>query len=139
MHTSEESLFRQHSCVNQLMALFKQMKVCKYSTTSAFQALLLLHYVLQLREFLRELIDLKKEQYFIVCKYHILIHSSAKGHLGCFHILAIVNRAATNFGMPVSFGIMVFSWVYAQYKCSQHGGNFSYGQSCSSRGRTPTT
>ena len=40
--------------------------------------------------------------------YHsFLIHSSADGHLGCFHVLAMMNSAAMNIGVHVSLSDLV--------------------------------
>ena len=40
--------------------------------------------------------------------YHsFLIHSSADGHLGCFHVLAMINSAVMNIGVHVSLSDLV--------------------------------
>ena len=42
--------------------------------------------------------------------YHnFFIRSSVDGHLGCFHVIAIVNSAAMNSGIHVSFSGLVSS------------------------------
>ena len=50
------------------------------------------------------------EKYSIAYMYHILfIHLSVNGHLGYFHVLAIVNSAAANTGVHLALQIMVSS------------------------------
>ena len=46
----------------------------------------------------------------MVYMYHrFLIHSSADRHVGCFHVLAIINSAVMNIGIHVCLSILVSS------------------------------
>ena len=67
--------------------------------------------------------------------YHsLLIHSSADGHLGCFHVLCIINSAAMNIEVHVSLSDLVSS------VCMTRSGIVgSYGSSISSFSRNPHT
>ena len=54
--------------------------------------------------------ELNWTEYSTVYMYHnFFIHSSVSGDLGCFHVLAIVNSAAMNKCIHVSFSILVSS------------------------------
>ena len=64
----------------------------------------------------------------MVYMYHsFLIHSSDDGHLGCFHVLAIINSAVMNIGVHVSLTTLV------SLVCMPSSGiSGSYGSSISS-------
>ena len=57
--------------------------------------------------------------------YHsFFIHSSVDGHLGSFHVLAIVNGAAMNNGVHVSFSVLVSSGYMPRSGISGSFGGF---------------
>ena len=57
--------------------------------------------------------------------YHnFFIHSSVNRHLGCFHIVAIVNSAAINIGVHVSFSILVSSGYMPSSGIARSYGDF---------------
>ena len=66
------------------------------------------------------------EQYSImcVCVYQIFTHFSIDGHLGFFHVLAIVNSAAMNIGVHLSFQIRVF-FISGYMPTSEIAGSYS--------------
>ena len=55
------------------------------------------------------------KQYSIVYMHHIFfIHSSVDGHLGCFHVLAVVNSAAVSIWGTYILSDYGFLQIYAQ-------------------------
>ena len=57
--------------------------------------------------------------------YHnFFIRSSADGHLGSFHVLAVVNSAAMNNGIHVSFSILVTSGYVPRSGIAESYGGF---------------
>ena len=54
------------------------------------------------------------------------IHSSVDGHLGCFHVLAIVNSAAMNIWVHISFYIVVLSGYISRSGIAGSYGNSTF-------------
>ena len=67
----------------------------------------------------------------MVYMYHsFLIHSSADGHLGGFHVLAMINSAAMNIGVHMSLSDLAslvcmprsgIAGSYFSYDCKESG------------------
>ena len=65
------------------------------------------------------------ESYSILYMYHsFFIHSSVDGHLGCFHVLAVVNSAAVNSGIHVSLSVLVSSGYMPRSGIAESYGGF---------------
>ena len=57
--------------------------------------------------------------------YHsFFIHSSADGHLGCFHVLTIVNSDAVNIGVHMSFSVLISSGYMPRIGIAESYGGF---------------
>ena len=56
-----------------------------------------------------------------MCIPHFPFHPPIHGHFGCFHLLAIVNNAATNIGVQVSEAVLPFLlYVYLKGALLNH-------------------
>ena len=59
-----------------------------------------------------------------MCVPQLLYLLTVDGHLGCFHVLAIVNSAAMNNGIHVSLSILVSSGYMSMSGIAESNGAF---------------
>ena len=59
-----------------------------------------------------------------MCTTTSFIHSSVDGHLGCFHVLLIVNSAAVTNGIHVSLSVLVSSGYMPRSGIAESYGGF---------------
>ena len=56
--------------------------------------------------------------------YNYFIHASVDGHLGCYHVLVIVNSVAMNIGLYVPFWMVVFPGYIPSSEIAASYGSF---------------
>ena len=101
-----KSLLQHHSTKASILqhpAFFMVQLLHPYMTTRKTKALTIQTFISKLMSLLFNILS---STYI----YHsFFIHLSVSGHLGCFHVIAIINSAAVNIGVHVSFSVLVSS------------------------------
>ena len=69
-------------------------------------------------------------EYYSICVYVLYLYSSVDDYLGCFHVLSIVNSAAMDIGVDISFWIIVLFGYVPRSGIARSNGNSSFLRNC---------